>query len=127
MLLKRLKPRAQGRDKMIIAAAFIRTAFLRLQPNISIAKAIIFSKTAITVDIAANDIKTKNKVPQSLPKDIELKIFGSVAKIRPGPCPGFTPNAKHDGKIINPAIKATKVSSTMIFNASPAIAFSFPM
>ena len=38
---------------------------------------------------------------------------------RPGPEPGSTPNAKHDGKITRPAIRATSVSSPATRTASP--------
>ena len=61
----------------------------------------------------------KNNVPQILPPLIALKIFGSVIKIRLGPCPGFTPNAKHAGKMIIPAISATQVSRIVTQIASP--------
>ena len=82
-------------------------------------QAIIFSKTAITVDNAAKLINKKNKVPHNLPLGIELNMFGSVTNINPGPAPGFIPYAKHAGKIIKPAVKATKVSSPVIIKLSP--------
>ena len=63
---------------------FIQTAFFRDNPE-SIAKATIFSNTAMIVVSAANDRKMKNNVPQICPPGIELKIFGSVMNTRPGP------------------------------------------
>ena len=95
------------------------TAFFRLHPVKSIAKDKMFSKTAITVDAAAKIINKKNKAPQILPPAMELNTFGSVIKIRLGPSPGSTPYAKHDGKMIRPAIKATKVSRSVTRTASP--------
>ena len=45
----------------------------------------------------------------------------------PGPCPGSTPNAKQDGKIISPARKATSVSRRQILIVSPVRVRSLPM
>ena len=72
----------------------------------------MFWNTAITVENAANVINTKNKLPQSRPPAMLLKIFGSVMKISDGPELGCTPYAKHAGKMISPDVKATNVSST---------------
>ena len=83
---------------------------------------IIFSKTAITVDSAANDINRKKRLPQSLPSGMWLKIFGSVMKIRLGPEVWSTLNVKHAGKIISPEVIATKVSRSAIFMDSPSSA-----
>ena len=79
----------------------------------------MFSNTAITVDIAAKDMKMKNKVPQILPPGIWLKMFGNVTNTRPGPSPGSTPNAKHAGKMTRPAAKATNVSKRQMLVDSP--------
>ena len=43
----------------------------------------------------------EDRVPQILPPLIALKIFGSVVKIRLGPCPGSL-ERKHAGKMIIP-------------------------
>ena len=107
-------PRGQGSDRTIIAIRFITTDFVLEIPRLSISIDTIFSNTAITVDIDAKHINTKKRVPQKRPSGIALKIFGRVIKISPAPAPGFTPNAKQVGKIINPAIKATKVSSPIM-------------
>ncbi len=90
------------------------TDFFRLQSVKSITKVIIFSMTAITVDKAANTIKRKNRLPQNLPPPITLKILGRVIKRRLGPLSGSTPKLKQAGKMIKPANKATRVSSSPI-------------
>ena len=48
-----------------------------------------------------------------------MKILGRVMKISEGPAPGSMPKLKQAGMIIIPAIKATKVSSTVTLTASP--------
>lgn len=83
--LQRLKPRTQGIDKMIIKNKLTTTAFLRSQPHKSMAKLMMFSKTAIIVERAAKLIKTKKSAPQICPAGIWLKILGKVTKTRPGP------------------------------------------
>ena len=79
---------------------------------------IIFSNTAITVESEAKDINKKNKAPHICPPAIKTNTLGKVIKIKLGPLSGLIPNEKHAGKIINPAIIATKVSSTATFVAS---------
>ena len=79
----------------------------------------IFSKTANTVESAAKDINKKNKLPQSQPNSILLKMVGRVIKISGGPLFTLTLFAKQAGKIINPEVIATKVSKTETFIASP--------
>ena len=76
----------------------------------------------MTVESAANAINRKNSAPHSCPKNIWLKIFGSVTKMSFGPCDGSTPKAKHAGKIMKPAIIATSVSSPNTCSASPVSA-----
>ena len=61
----------------------------------------------------------KNKDAQILPPVIFEKIFGSVMNNNDGPCPTETPYEKHAGKIIKPAVIATKVSSAIILALSP--------
>ena len=90
-------------------------------------KLMIFSNTAIIVDWAANVMKTKNKTPKIRPPTIWLKMLGRVMNTSPGPCPGSTPNAKQDGKIISPARKATSVSRRQILIVSPVRVWSLPM
>ena len=109
---RRLNPSKQGNESTSIKTQLIKQAFLRLILNISVKHAIIFSKTAKTVDIAAKLIKTKNNPPQSLPNGILLKIFGNVIKIRLGPLLTSTPKAEQAGKIIKPEVNATNVSKT---------------
>ena len=107
----------QGRR--MIAMAFTRLDFFRLQPVSSIPQEIIFSNTARMVENAANDIKMKKRLPQSLPSGMWLKIFGSVMKIRLGPEVWSTLNVKHAGKIISPDVIATNVSRIAMFTDSP--------
>ena len=83
-----IEARMHGRERITIAIRFITTAFALEQLVRSIANAMIFSKTAMTVDAAAKSMHRKNKVPQILPPLMELKIFGSVIKIRLGPLSG---------------------------------------
>ncbi len=79
----------------------------------------MFSTTEMTVDSAAQLMNTKKRVPHIPPPGMELKILGSVMNTSPGPLSGLTPKAKQAGKIIRPAVKATKVSSPTISVASP--------
>ena len=99
--------------------AFTRLDFFRLQPVSSIPQEIIFSYPARMVENAANDIKMKKRLPQSLPSGMWLKIFGSVMKIRLGPEVWSTLNVKHAGKIISPDVIATNVSRIAMFTDSP--------
>ena len=48
-----------------------------------------------------------------------MKTGGSVWKIREGPLSGVTPKVKQAGKMMVPAISATKVSSAQMRTASP--------
>ena len=125
--LHRLNPSTHGRESKITAAALHSTAFLMVQPVKSVANDTIFWNTAITVDTAANDINRKNSDPTSLPPAILLNTFGSVTKISFGPWPGSILNAKHAGKMIRPAIKATKVSRIVTEIASPIRLRSLPI
>ena len=86
----------------------------------------MFSNTAMTVERAAKLMKMKNSVPHSWPPAMTLKMLGRVTKTRPGPEPGSTPKAKQAGKMIRPAIRATKVSRPMIHMASPVRERSLP-
>ena len=104
---------------IIIANMLIVTAFERLHSVISIHTAIISSNTAIIVESAANDINTKNKNPHTLPPAILLNTFGRVINNNEGPLSGLTPYEKHAGIMINPAIRATNVSSSTMLIASP--------
>ena len=82
-------------------------------------KLMMFSNTATTVDSAAKLMNRKNSVPHSCPTGIWLNTLGSVMNTRPGPLPGSTPNAKHAGKMMRPAMMATSVSSPATRSASP--------
>ena len=125
--LQTLKPRMQGIDSTRMATRLTSTAFLRLQPNRSIAKAMMFSKTAMIVVSAANVMNTKNSEPKKRPPAIWLNRLGSVTNTRPGPSPALTPNAEHAGKMIRPAVMATNVSRHTTLIASPVRLRSRPM
>ena len=123
----RLKPSTQGIDSRKMATRFTATAFFRLQPHMSMAKEMMFSNTAMTVDRAAKDRNTKNRAPHSRPRGISLKMLGRVMKIRDAPWLGATPKAEQAGKMIRPATKATKVSRMPMRRASPARAYWRPI
>ena len=120
-----LNPKIAGKDRMLRAIQFPHTARFLLTFLSSIVMETIFSNTAIIVDIAANDINTKNRVPQILPFTIWLNTLGNVMKRRDGPASGWMLNAKHAGIIINPAVSATKVSKNTILRDSLASFRSF--
>ena len=86
-----LKPRIAGKESTVISTKFTPTAFLRLQPPISMKNARISSNTAMMVESAAKDMKMKNSVPQILPPAMLLKSVGSVMNSSDGPEPGSTP------------------------------------
>ena len=90
-------------------------------------KETMFSNTAMMVERAAKDMKTKKSAPNTRPPGISLKILGRVTKTRPGPCAESTPNAEQAGKMIRPAISATKVSSSVMLIDSPVRERSLPM
>lgn len=106
-----------------MAIRLTSTAFFRLQPHISMAKEMIFSNTAMTVDRAAKERNTKNRAPHSWPRGISLKMLGRVMKIKDAPWSGDTPKAEQAGKMIRPATKATKVSRMPMRRASPSRAY----
>jgi len=86
----------------------------------------MFSKTAITVESAANDMNRKKSAPQSCPSHICEKTLGKVTNTRPGPLPGSTPKAKQTGKMMRPAMSAMTVSSTPTESACPKMRRSLP-
>ena len=103
------------------------TAVLRSRPHLSMTKLMRFSKTAMMVDSAAKLMNRKKSAPQSWPNGIWLKTMGSVTKTSEGPSPGFTPKAKHAGKMMRPASSATPVSRPQMRTASPVSERSLPM
>ena len=74
-----------------MARPFSHTAFFTEQPVRSVAKAMMFWNTAITVVRAAKDMKMKNSAPHTRPKGMLLNTLGRVTKIREGPCPVSPP------------------------------------
>ena len=101
----------------LMSEDFLTDTFVRSE-----LKPIIFWKIAITVERAAKDMNKKNNAPHICPKNMWLNIFGNVTNISFGPCDGSTPNAKHAGKIMKPAMIATSVSSPSTCSASPVSA-----
>ena len=101
--------------------------FLREAPVRSMQQDMMFSNTASTVENAANAMNTKNRLPHKRPIGMWLKILGRVTKIRFGPLSGETPNAKHAGKMIKPAVNATNVSRMATLTASPMSARPLPI
>ena len=118
--LHSLKPSTHGMLPTRIKMPLKMTAFLRLQPKVSMNKAIMFSNTASTVDRLAKVINRKNRLPHSCPPDMFTNTLGRVIKIKDGPASGRRPKAKQAGKIIMPAIIATKVSRAQMRTDSPA-------
>ena len=82
-------------------------------------KLMMFSNTAMTVESAAKLMNRKKSVPHTCPNGICENTLGSVMNTSPGPLPGSTPNAKHAGKMMRPAMNATSVSSPAMRRASP--------
>ena len=80
-----LNPKAQGRERININNPLIIQDFFRLHPSISDVQEIMFSNVARTVERAAKDINTKNKLPQTIPPGRLLKRLGRDMKIRLGP------------------------------------------
>ena len=64
-----LNPKIQGRTRTSIRMQFIKLAFFLDHLNKSIVDAKMFSKTARTVENAANVKNIKNKLPQNLPRE----------------------------------------------------------
>ena len=135
-----MNPSAHGSERTYTRAQQTAQAFGRAQPVRSIVIARMFSKTASTVENAANVMKTKKSVPQRRPPGIALKTFGSVTKMRPGPektfsrraasgIEAFAParNAEQAGKMMSPATIATNVSRNATFADSPSSVRSRPM
>ena len=54
-------------------------------------------------------------------------MLGNVINTRPGPLSGFTPKAKHAGKIIKPDNNATNVSKVHTLIVSPNKRRSLPI
>ena len=83
--LQRLYPSTHGSDSAIIRTRFTMPDFFLLHPVISIPQHMMFSKTARTVESAANDMNRKNRLPHNLPRPMFAKILGSVMNMRLGP------------------------------------------
>ena len=122
MFCNTLNPNIHGSDNTIMTIALMSEDFLTDTFVKSELKPIIFWKIAITVERAAKDMNKKNNATHNCPKNMWLNIFGNVTNISFGPCDGSTPNAKHAGKIMKPAMIATSVSSPSTCNASPVSA-----
>ena len=97
--------------------------FWRLHPVSSIPQEMMFSNTARIVENAAKNINKKNRLPQSLPSGIWLKIFGRVIKIRLGPEVWSTWNVKHAGKMISPGDSNKRIQNGNIYRFTKQRAF----
>ena len=71
-----------------------RIVFLRSQPVKSQMQEVMFSNTAITVDMAAKSMNRKNRVPQIRPPLIALNTLGRVMNSRFGPAVGIDAEAE---------------------------------
>ena len=80
----------------------------------------MFSNTASSVESAENIINRKNSVPQRRPPAMWLNTVAMVSKSRLGPAFTSTPKVKQAGKIMRPAVTATKVSNMMTLTDSPS-------
>ncbi len=78
MPLHILKPKQQGNPNITNETKAIMEHLILVQFFNSIKKAIIFSKTAITVDSAAKLKNIKNNEPNTEPKGICAKTLGRV-------------------------------------------------
>jgi len=90
-------------------------------------QAMRFSKTAMTVESAAKLMNRKNNEPHSWPSGICSKTLGNVTNTSAGPCPASTPNDMQAGKMMRPAMSATKVSRPHTRSASPVSERSLPI
>ena len=124
---QRLKPKTQGMLSRVMAMPLMMVLFLRSQSKRSMKKAMMPSKTATTVDMAAKVRKMKKTAPHQRPPGIWVKRFGMVMKMRLGPAPGSTPYAKQEGMMMNPAVRATNVSRPVMTMDSPIRLRSLPM
>ena len=122
-----LKPSAHGSDSTMSRTPLMATDLVRDQPHWSMANAIMPSNTAMMVERAAKLMNTKNSEHHNWPSGICSKTLGNVTKTKPGPEPGSTPKAKHAGKMMRPAMRATNVSRAPTRIDSPMSERSLPM
>ena len=85
-----LYPNTAGIERTATPIRFTRTHFFLSHSVASWVIFTIFSNTAITVDIAANDINIKKHVPHNLPLGIWLNTLGRVIYKSDGPASGCT-------------------------------------
>ena len=72
----------------------------------------------MTVEKLAKLMNRKNSEPHSRPPAMSWNTLGRVMKMREGPLSGSTPKEKQAGKMMSPAISATKVSREQMRTAS---------
>ena len=80
-----LKPSTQGSESTSMSAMFISATLRRLSLVSSSQKDMMFSKTAMTVENAANIINTKNSAPTIRPPGMLLKMLESVVNRKLAP------------------------------------------
>ena len=107
-----------------IRQAIRMVAFFRLQWKLSIKNAETTSNKAIAEVAAAKNTKIKKINPNRLPTGIFSKTEGNVSKIKPGPAPGWKPNANTAGRIATPDKTAINVSNPAITPVSLGILVS---
>ena len=83
--LQILYPSTQGSESAVMSTRFTSPVFFLLHPVSSILQHMMFSKTARTVESAANDINMKKRLPHNLPRCIFANMLGRVMNIRLGP------------------------------------------
>ena len=83
--LQILYPSTQGSESAVMSTRFTSPVFFLLHPVSSIPQHMMFSKTARTVESAANDINMKKRFPHNLPRCIFANMLGRVMNIRLGP------------------------------------------
>ena len=104
-----------------------RMVFLRSQPVKSQMQEVMFSNTAMTVDIAAKSMNRKKRVPQNTAAAHSVEHVGEGDEQQVRTAVGVNAEAEAGGKIIRPETIATKVSSAIIHIASPVRRCSLPM
>ena len=109
------------RRQVVVRTAVRMTTLRRESPHLSMLQARRFSNTAMTVESAAKLMNRKKSEPHSWPRGICSNTEGSVMNTSDGPASGLTPNARQAGKMMRPAMRATKVSRPQMRSDSPVM------
>ena len=103
-----LKPNTQGRDRRIIAIPLIRTVFFTGCAEQINGKADDIFKYGNNRRLGGKRHEDEEQNTENPPADHLVEDVGQSDEHQSGPCPGSTPNAKQDGKIISPARKSNQ-------------------